>query len=327
MSHTKQQRVNKLLVLAIKLFACLPLGVVTATGGFLVMIISYMPLKWASAYRVALVNIMLCYPELSYREAERLARRSLQQIGRTLTEFSHVWTRPAEESVARISQVTGLAALQQAYAEKRPVLLLTLHQSSWELPNLLLAKEVPMTVFYQTHKNDALNILVTQARESTGSVLVPANGKGIKAGLAAMSRNEAVAILVDHNPASSNNPQALLFNHLVRTSNLAHKLIQRYQPSVFFVGCHRGEGKYNDVRVYIEPASESIYSDNEALSLSAMNEKLAELIGRYPEQYHWTYKRFRRINEIDYGVYHKRHVPALQRARKENRSLRLEDFV
>src|SRR5699024_4336648 len=245
----------------------------------------------------------------------------------TLTEFSHVWTRPPEQSLARISQVTGLAPLQQAYAEKRPVLLLTLHQSSWELPNLLLAQEAPMTVFYQTHGNEALNTLVTQARESTGSTLVPANARGIKAGLAAMSRAEAVAILVDHNPASNNNPQALLFNHLVRTSNLAHKLIQRYKPLVFFVGCHRGAGKHNDVRVYIEPAPVSMYSDNETLSVSAMNGKLAELINRYPEQYHWTYKRFRRINGVDYQVYHKRHVPALKRARQANKSLKLEDLM
>ncbi len=318
---------DKLLIGAIKLFACLPLGLVTAIGALLATLISYLPLKWASAYRVALVNIMLCYPEMSYREAAALARRSLRQTGRTLTEFSHVWTRAPEQSLARISQVTGLAPLQQAYAEKRPVLLLTLHQSSWELPNLLLAQEAPMTVFYQTHDNQALNALVTQARESTGSTLVPANTRGIKAGLAAMARAEAVAILVDHNPASSNNPQALLFNHLVRTSNLPHKLIQRYEPLVFFVGCYRGAGKHNDVRVYIELAPESIYSDDEILSLSAMNEKLAELINRYPEQYHWTYKRFRRINGIDYKVYHKRHVPALKRAKKANRAIRLEDLV
>lgn len=327
MSNKTPQWDDKILIGAIKIFACLPLWLVTAIGAFLATIISYVPLKWASAYRVALVNIMLCYPELSYREAAKLARRSLQQTGRTLTEFSHVWTRPPEQSLTRISQVTGLAPLQRAYAEKRPVLLLTLHQSSWELPNLLLAQEAPMTVFYQTHGNEALNTLVTRARESTGSKLVPANTKGIKAGLAAMARAEAVAILVDHNPASSNNPQALLFNHLVRTSNLAHKLIQRYEPLVFFVGCHRGAGKHKDVRVYIEPAPESIYSDNETLSLSAMNEKLAELINRYPEQYHWTYKRFRRINGVDYKVYHKRHVPALKRARRANKALKLEDLM
>lgn len=318
---------GKAIVVAMWLFARLPLGLVCAIGAALATLISYMPLKWASAYRVALVNIMLCHPEMPYDEAAKLARRALQNIGRTLTEFSHVWTRPAEQSLARITQVQGLAPLLQAYEEKRPVLLLTLHQSSWELPNLLLAQESPMTVFYQPHDNEALNVLVTKARESTGSALVPANATGIKAGLQAMRRGESVAILVDHNPNSSNNPEVPLFGHVVRTSNLPHKLIQRYSPLVFFVGCHRGEGKHNDVRVYIEPAPEALYSEDEATSVAAMNAKLEELIQRYPEQYHWTYKRFRRINGMQCKVYDKRHVPALLRAREKNRGITLEELL
>src|SRR5699024_2132948 len=134
---------------------------------------------------------------------------------------------------------------------------------------------------------------------------------GIRAGLAAMSRNQAVAILADHNPDGQNNPLIPFFGHKVRTSNLPHKFIQRYQPAVFFVGCHRGEGKANDVRVYIEPASQDIYAADEAVALGAMNRTLEELIKRYPDQYHWAYKRFRRINEAKTHAYHRKQATVL----------------
>src|SRR5699024_7394843 len=327
MTSTKISWQDKLLIRSLKLMGRLPLWFATGLGARLAGLITWLPLPWASAYRVALVNIMLCYPELTYKEAARLARRSMRQTGRTLTEFAHVWTQPAEKSIDRISQVTGLEALRCELWEKKPELLLTLHQSSWELPNLLLGKETPMTVFYQQHGNALLNRLVTTAREGTGSTLVPANNQGIRAGLAAMKRKEAVAILIDHNPHAENNPQAKFFGHSVRTSSLPHKLIQRFQPVAFFVGCHRGEGKTNDVRVYIEPAPKDIYSADEAVSLAAMNQALETLISRYPEQYHWTYKRFRRINKVRYGVYDRKMVPLLKQAKKENKVIAMEDIV
>lgn len=318
---------DRLLITVLRWVGHLPLAVSTRLGAALAGLVSWAPLPWAGAFRTTIVNLMLCYPELTYKEAAKLARRSLRETGGSLMEFAHVWTQPAEKSLARITQVSGLEALRAELWEKRPVLLLTLHQSSWELPNLFLGKETAMTVFYQKHKNTALNRLVTNAREGTGSKLVPANSHGIRASLAAMKRNEAVAILADHTPHTGNNPQALFYGHPLRTSTLPYKLIQRFQPAVFFVSCYRGEGGVNDVRMCIEPAPEDIYSNEEAVSLAAMNDMLETIINRHPEQYHWTYKRFRRINEALYYVYKREVTPLLREARKKSKALTVADIA
>ncbi|MBA3980959.1 MAG: lipid A biosynthesis acyltransferase [Alcanivorax sp.] len=316
---------ERAILFALRLFSRLPLGLVTRFGAAIAWLISWFPLRYASAYRVTLVNIMLCYPELSYREATRRARAALTETGRTLAEFAHVWTRPASESLARITSVKGMEALRAAYASDRPVLLLTLHQSSWELPNLLIGPEGPMQVFYQPDDSAALNDIVTRARESTGSTLVPADARGIKAAVAAMGRAETVAILSDHTPKGRNNPIIPLFGYPVRTSNLPHKLIKRYQPHIFFVGCHRRNGP-RDIEVYIEPAPEDAYSEDETTCLTAINRTLAMLISRYPAQYHWVYKRLRYMDTGKQQIYQKAVVPYLKQARREDRSLRLSDL-
>src|SRR5690606_7787638 len=128
-------RQQQWMLTALRLFGRLPLGFVTRFGAFGAWLISWLPLGMAGAYRVALVNILLCYPELSYRDAARRARRALTEAGRTLAEFTHVWTRPPAETLRRVHAVKGIEALRDAYASDRPVLLLTLHQSSWEIPN------------------------------------------------------------------------------------------------------------------------------------------------------------------------------------------------
>ena len=318
-------RQQQWMLTALRLFGRLPLGFVTRFGAFGAWLISWLPLGMAGAYRVALVNILLCYPELSYRDAARRARRALTETGRTLAEFTHVWTRPPAETLRRVHAVKGMEALRDAYASDRPVLLLTLHQSSWEIPNLLLGPEGPMTVFYQTSASDAFNDVVTRAREGTGSTLVPADARGIKAAIAAMGRNEAVAILVDHTPHGSNNPWVPFFGHPVRTSNLPYKLISRYHPHVFFVGCHRRNGP-NDIEVYIEPAGEAIHSADEHTCLAAMNDGLATLISRYPDQYHWVYKRLRHSHGRKRQFYRADVVPYLRDARRRNGTLKVDEL-
>lgn len=311
--------------MALCILGSLPLGLVTRFGAAVAWLISWLPLSVAGAYRVVLVNTLLCYPQLTYREAERRARAALRETGRTLAEFSHVWTRPAEETLRRVRSVRGLDALREAYASDRPVLLLTLHQSSWELPNLVLGPEGPMTVFYQSSGNPVFDKIVTDARESTGSTLVRADGRGVKAAVAAMSRGEAVAILVDHTPHGGNNPWVPVFGHPVRTSSLPHKLISRYQPHVFFVGCHRRNGP-EDIEVYIEPAPEAIHAADEQTCLAAMNDTLAKLISRHPEQYHWVYKRLRHSHGAKRRFYRADVVPYLHEARRRNGTLKVDDL-
>lgn len=320
MSQSTPRHGNDAVVLLLRVLARLPLSWVTALGAALAWLISWLPLSMASAYRATLVNIMLCYPELDYRSAARLARRALLETGRTLGEFSHVWCHPAEVSLARVKQVTGLDALRASYAAGRPVLLLTLHQSSWEIPCLVVGQEGPMTVFYQPGANEALNQLVVNGRQGTGATLVPADARGVKAGIAALNRREAVAILVDHTPHGSNNPSVPFFGHPVRTSNLTYKLIQRYQPDIYFVGCHRRSGA-EDIAVYLEPAPASMYDADEATTLAEMNRVLAELISRWPEQYYWVYKRLRRRDGEKRRYYRKEVVPFLREARRRNSTL------
>ncbi|MCH8542165.1 MAG: lysophospholipid acyltransferase family protein [Alcanivorax sp.] len=316
---------EKSILAGLWLLSRLPLSVATRLGGAIAWLLTWLPLRMTSAYRVSLVNIMLCYPELTYQQAARRARQALTETGRTLSEFAHVWVRPPAQSLARITSVRGLEALREAYASERPVLLLTLHQSSWELPNLLLGPEGPMQVFYQKGKSEALTDIVTRARESTGSTLVTADARGIKAAVSAMSRGEAVAILSDHTPKGRNNPIVPLFGYPVRTSNLPHKLIKRYQPHIFFVGCHRKTGPH-DIEVYIDPAPADCYSEDEATCLTAINSALATLISRYPTQYHWVYKRLRYMASGKQTIYQKGVVPYLKQARREGRGLRLTDL-
>lgn len=277
---------------AIRLLGKLPLDLVTGLGALLGWLIGIAPARWASPRRLVLINLLVCYPFLSWHEVRRLTRRSLRQTGRTLCEFAHVWTRPPEKSLARISDIQGLEEYREALAAQQPVLVLSLHQSSWEIINLLLGKEGGATVMYNPDGRKALDDLVRQARERTGCKLVSADARGVRAALGTMNDNGVVALLADHNPGP-NNPFVPFFGHPVPTPALVYKLVKRYRPRVFWVSCYRGEGM-RDVRVFFERALDVEEGADEHSCLSAMNQGLERVINRSPVQYQWHYKRFRR---------------------------------
>ena len=282
--------------LVVRLLAWLPLPLVTAFGAFFATLITLVPLRYASAYRVVLINLLATHPAMSLADAKRIGRQSMAELGRTLTEFSHVWHRPVEQTLARITHIHGEQAFLDACACERPVLMLSLHQGSWEISNLYVGDKGDRDktlIMYQPHPATLMDAMVKAARERTGSVLIPTNSQGVKKALAAMKAGGTLGILSDHNPGNRSNPCVPFFGYDVPTPALIDKLVQRYRPHVFIVSCIRGQGGVKDIHLHFDPAPEIEQASDCTEILTAMNTGLQHCIDRNLAQYQWTYKRFK----------------------------------
>lgn len=288
-AHTRGQRLRWLM----RLVAWLPLPIAAGLGALLGELITRLPLRYASAYRTVLINLLATQPHLSLDDARRIGRHSLRELGRSFCEFAHVWQRPVEETLARITEIHGEEEYLAACADARPVLLLSLHQGSWETINLYLGRQGNTTVMYQPHPATLVDALVKKARERTGCRLVPTNGQGVKEGLATLRAHGTLALLADHNPGNRTNPFAPFFGYQVPTPALVDKLVRRYRPRIFVVSCYRGEGGVRDIRIHFEPAPQLENAADEACVLSLLNQALEICIRRNLPQYQWTYKRFK----------------------------------
>lgn len=276
-----------------RFLAWLPLPLATALGAAIGGLITRVPLRYASAYRVVLINLLATHPQMSYAEARATGRRSLAELGRSLAEFAHVWVRPVEETLARISTIHGKQAYLDACASERPVLLLSLHQGSWETVTLYVGQQPDTTIMYQPHPATLVDVLVRSARERTGCRMVPANHQGIKDALATLRSGGTLGVLSDHNPGNRSNPFVPFFGHAVPTPALVDKLARRFRPHVFLVSCYRGKGGVRDIHIHFEPAPDIEQADSETAVLTALNAGLEACIERSPDQYQWTYKRFK----------------------------------
>ena len=60
--------------------AWLPLPLVTAFGALVASLITLVPLRYASAYRVVLINLLATHPDMSLAEARRIGRKAWRSL-------------------------------------------------------------------------------------------------------------------------------------------------------------------------------------------------------------------------------------------------------
>ena len=86
------------------------------------------------------------------------------------------------------------------------------------------------------------------------------------------------------------------------------KLIQKTKASALLVYALRNDAGGFDL--YFEPMNEQIYTVSAEQGTGMIHQTIEQLIQRYPEHYHWSYKRFKANPELD-GLYYLNKTEAL----------------
>ena len=128
--------------LTIFLVGQLPLQAIRSLGSFLGSI------AWLTRSRMWLVskeNIALCYPQLDPHRQLVLARQSLRETGKTLSETCFAWTRPPEQVLEKIYGVYGKERVDQCRATGKGIVFVIPHQGNWEVINHFLGRHYGLT--------------------------------------------------------------------------------------------------------------------------------------------------------------------------------------
>jgi KDO2-lipid IV(A) lauroyltransferase len=280
-----------------KIISLLPLGVARFFGRVMGML---MVTFSAKSFKVALRNLSLCFSSQSQQSNQKLAHKRMAHLGQTFFETPILWRKSLQWLQKSIVSVEGEAYLQEALANDRGTILLMPHQGNWEVLNLWLAQQTPITSLYQPLKMAVLGKWIKKSREKTGARLVPTNVRGVAALLKALNAGETVFILPDQQPPRSSGAFAPFFSVQALTMTLTHSLLSRSDSQALFCSALRDK---NGWRLYFFPADQAIYSADQAVSLSAMNAGIESIVAMAPEQYQWEYKRFRAQPEGSPAVY------------------------
>lgn len=273
----------------IRLLGVLPLPLNHALGAALGELLAHVP---NVARRAARVNISICFPDLAPAARRRLLRRSLRELGKTVTEVSYFWTRRPERLERLIKEVRGERDVRSNLDRGKGLIVAVPHQGAWELMALYWARRVPLHSLFRPPRDSALGPLLTQLRGRGGGQLHPATPAGIRALYKALAAGELVAILPDQQPRAGGGVFAPFFGRPALTMTLLGKIARRSGAPVVFAVAERlpwGRG----YRIHLQVAPAGVDADEPAQAATALNSGVEACVALAPEQYQWSYRRFR----------------------------------
>ena len=272
----------------LSLFAALPLRWNRRIGGLLGWILAYTPNR-QRAYSE--INLKLCLPELSDRERQRLLRASLIETGKTAVEAGPIWLWPAERLRGLLGEAQGVEAVDAAVRGGRGVIVATPHLGCWEMAGQYCAARWGITSLYRPPRLAALDDLIRQGRERLGAQLVPTDARGVRQLYETLAQGRMIGILPDQDPGRGG-VFAPFFGIPANSMVLIGRLARKTGAPVFFCFSERLPGA-SGYRMHFFPAPAGIDDTDPVVAASAMNRGIETCVRACPEQYQWSYRRFR----------------------------------
>lgn len=246
-------------------------------------------------YKVTLKNIQLCFPDMSAQEQQALAKASMQETAKTITETGIAWggtVEKFERNAAKIENVRHQHLFDDALAKKEGVLILTPHIGNWEFISSWLPQRCNLMALYKIAKMPGFEKAMLKAREDSGAKLVSGTREGIKAFFKHYEEKHVAMILPDQEPSLKSGVWADFFGISTLTPKIVHSMIQKNpKGTVLFAYNIRTAGGFEMV---FRALDDAIYSSDPEQSALAMNKGIEACIADAPAQYQWDYKRFKK---------------------------------
>ncbi len=279
----------------LKLIALLPWSAVQRLGSAIGWLMWKVPNR---SREVARINLSHCFPELSANELDQLTERSLKGIGKSFTESACAWIWPPAKTLEYVHEVEGLDILQEALASGKGVVGITSHLGNWEVLNHFYCAQCKPIIFYRPPKLKALDDLLKTQRVQQGNRVAPSTREGIISVIKEVRNGGSVGIPADPEPSLSSGEFVPFLATTALTSKFVSGMLGGKQDKVSAVFLHAirledGSG----FKIILEAAPNEMYSTDTYTAVSAMSQVLSSYVQRWPDQYMWTMKRFKKRPE------------------------------
>jgi len=257
------------------------------------------------AAHVTLTNIKIFDPSLSDRAAQDMCLSSLSNSLTLIYELSKLRFSSRLNPENMIQDIENIDIFEKAQATGRGVLLLMPHLGCWEFMNVFLKGRMKVSALYDKPNVNGLDDFITSTREKFGARMFPINISGLRQLFKSLERNELLVFLPDQVPDyGARGFIGSFFGHDAYTSDLVHRVISKFDSEIVFGSVVRifSEGKVK-YRICFEKPADEIYSKNVEVHISSLNRSLERLVMKAPEQYQWSYKRYKRLNKSEKNIY------------------------
>ncbi len=240
--------------------------------------------------RTTLINLRLTHPDWTEQARRRLGRRHFESLAYGVFETGLVWFGDGSR-LRRIVRIEGREHLDAAVARGRGVMLLGGHFTTNEIAAAALPETGhPVSIMYKAPKNRLLHALALRHRSGRGGQMIPADR--LVDMVQAIKRGGIVLYAPDQRYDQRDCVSVPLFG-VAALSNPGAPVVAKYTGCAvlpyFPLRAADGRSYVMTIGAPLAPFP----SGDVPADVGRFFRLLEEAVGRAPEQYLWSYKRYR----------------------------------
>ena len=239
--------------------------------------------------RVAARNLEVCFPELSAAARNELLGRHLESLGLSLVEMAIGWYAPLA-LLEKIVAVRGRERLDAALARGQGVILVTAHFTPLEVGVAIIEGfGVRCGGMYRPQSNSMLDTLILRGRSRFMRVQIARDN--VRGAIRHLKSNGVLLYLPDQTYLGNQSALVPFFGEPALTNIVTSKLARLSGAAVltyFFRRLPDDSGYVVDIETLDNVPTADPIADTRRLG-----EALERYIRIAPEQYLWTYKKFK----------------------------------
>jgi len=269
-----------------RVVSLLPMRLIWPLGIVLGSVLHLFPSKLKD---VALTNVRLCFPERGEKGQHSLVRRHFRMLGVSILSYGLGWW----SSPARIRRLVRLRERQfydNAIEAGETIILFTPHFIAMDICGLRLSIERPMMTMYRESRNRLIDRMLKK-RARFGGVLFERKSS-LRALIRYLREKRPFLYLPDQDPGGAEGVFVPFFGVPAATVTAMGRIAQMTDAVV--IPCYNrilpwGGG----FEVKFGPPLEGYPSDDPEKDARRMNEEIERIVRQNPEQYLWSYRRFK----------------------------------
>lgn len=240
-------------------------------------------------------QIAAAFPDMKHGEVMELARKSFRHLGRSAIETALMPSLGREGLLKLIEKIDNWDLVRDVVAKGNGVVMTTGHVGNWELAGAYLAaRGVPIDVIVRRMANPMFDKYLNRTREAIGMKVVY-DQDAVKSTTRALRDGRVVGFVADQGVLGLASTFVPFFGRPAKTPRGAAVFALKFKVPVIFVAAMRQpNGKYRYILEEI-PVLETGDREGDVDRIVALyTEQLEKVARRYPEQYFWQHRRWRR---------------------------------
>jgi KDO2-lipid IV(A) lauroyltransferase len=246
--------------------------------------------------RIVRRNLKFVYPEWPPERVKKVSKRVFQNLGITILEICQMICFSRDDILKKV-KIRGEEHLLNAMQNNKGAILITAHLGNWEIVPLFwpLYFKTPLTVVAKKIQKKIINRWIHGLRTRFGSkviykdVALPEMTRTLRNG-------KILAILIDQGIKSSLGVKIKFFNKFVTATPSASLLAMRCNSPALPGFCTRNvDGTFT---INLEPPlllkRTGDLSADLRTNTQIMTDAVEKMVRKYPEQWFWVHKRWRK---------------------------------